>query len=170
MHESFVIETLVGELKITIEDSLLSRIDLNSELPLKPPASAIGKKILFELKAYFESPDHRFNIPILPSGTPYQQKVWRALTEIPAGKVMSYGELSVKLNSSARAIGNACRRNPTPIIVPCHRIIAKSGIGGFAGKTSGTLTDIKTSLLLHEGIKLTPDNKGIAMQMEVDFG
>jgi methylated-DNA-[protein]-cysteine S-methyltransferase len=63
---------------------------------------------------------------------------------------MTYQELADKLQTSPRAIGNACRANPTPIIVPCHRIVAKSHMGGFAGDTQGKLLDIKKWLLEHE--------------------
>ncbi|MDH5360986.1 MAG: MGMT family protein, partial [Gammaproteobacteria bacterium] len=70
------------------------------------------------------------------------------------GSVLSYGELAAKLNSSARAVGNACRKNPLPIIVPCHRVVAKSGIGGYSGQTEGPLIEQKRRLLRHEGICL----------------
>jgi methylated-DNA-[protein]-cysteine S-methyltransferase len=74
------------------------------------------------------------------------------LQKIPFGKVKTYGELAKILNTSARAVGNACRRNPVPLIVPCHRIVAATGIGGYAGRTSGDVHNIKRELLQHEGL------------------
>ncbi len=87
----------------------------------------------------------------IASGTPFQQRVWRELTRIPPGKTRSYGELAKKLHSSARAVAGACRRNQLPLLVPCHRVVAKDGIGGFMGKTDGPALAIKRWLLQHEG-------------------
>jgi methylated-DNA-[protein]-cysteine S-methyltransferase len=84
-------------------------------------------------------------------GTPFQQGVWRELIRIPFGETRSYGELAKKLGSSARAVAGACRRNPLPLLVPCHRVVAKNGIGGFMGKTDGQALAIKRWLLQHEG-------------------
>ena len=76
------------------------------------------------------------------------------MRDIPRGEVRTYGELAKQLNSSARAVGNACRRNPIPIIIPCHRVVAKKGIGGFAGHTEGATIELKQWLLAFEaGIK-----------------
>jgi len=83
-------------------------------------------------------------------GTDFQRRVWRALSKIPYAEVKTYGQLAKELQTSARAIGNACRQNPLPIIIPCHRIVASHGIGGFAGKTTGSHIDAKRWLLAHE--------------------
>jgi methylated-DNA-[protein]-cysteine S-methyltransferase len=69
---------------------------------------------------------------------------------VKPGKPQSYGHLADKLGSSARAVGNACRRNPIPVVIPCHRVVARSGIGGFAGQTRGDMIDYKNWLLEHE--------------------
>ncbi len=69
-------------------------------------------------------------------------------------QVTTYGDLAGKLGSSARAVGNACRRNPVPILVPCHRVVARNGLGGFAGDSDGRLVDIKKRLLAHEGVEI----------------
>jgi methylated-DNA-[protein]-cysteine S-methyltransferase len=85
------------------------------------------------------------------AGTPFQRRVWHALRRIPSGCTRSYGELARELGSSARAVGGACRRNPIPIVVPCHRVIAAGGgAGGFMGQRSGDALAIKTWLLDHE--------------------
>ena len=104
-----------------------------------------------QLENYFQNPKYKFNLPLNITGTPFQKIVWQALTKIPCGTTKTYGELAKELNTSARAIGNACRKNPLPIIIPCHRIVAKNGIGGFAGKTQGKNIAIKKWLLAHEG-------------------
>ncbi len=149
--ESSVINSPIGKLEIVIADNLLVKIGLNSQKQVKLPSSDLGAELVKVLQQYFSNGDVANNIAIKTSGTEFQHRVWQALNEIPKGSVLTYGELAQKLNSSARAVGNACRNNPTPIIVPCHRVVAKQSLGGFAGDTSGKLTDIKRWLLIHEG-------------------
>jgi O-6-methylguanine DNA methyltransferase len=69
----------------------------------------------------------------LPAGTPFQKKVWRALKTIPRGATRTYGEIAAAIGQpgAARAVGAACGANPLPLFIPCHRIVAKNGLGGF---------------------------------------
>ncbi|MCP4042152.1 MAG: MGMT family protein, partial [Gammaproteobacteria bacterium] len=83
-------------------------------------------------------------------GTDHQLRVWNALGEIPPGETMTYGELARHLGSGPRAVGNACRSNPVPIVVPCHRVVSATGLGGFMGDTAGEPMAIKSWLLRHE--------------------
>lgn len=73
--------------------------------------------------------------PFLSQGTPFQKKVWSLIEEIPFGATRTYGTLAKQLGNSnlARAVGNACNRNPLAILIPCHRVVGKNGLGGFAG-------------------------------------
>ncbi len=107
-----------------------------------------------QLQGYFSAPPGSFTIPVLLKGTSFQQRVWHALQQIPAGEVRTYGQLAKQLHSSARAVGNACRHNPVPIIVPCHRVVSASGLGGFCGRTDGAEVRLKHWLLKHEGVEL----------------
>ena len=84
-------------------------------------------------------------------GTAFQRRVWRALQRIPLGEVRTYGELAVELDSCARAVAQACRANPLPILIPCHRVVSASGLGGYMGQIDGPLLEIKRWLLHHEG-------------------
>ncbi len=88
---------------------------------------------------------------LFPQGTDFQNRVWRALLEIPMGSSTTYGALARKLNSHPRAIGQACKNNPWSIIIPCHRVISQKGLGGYSGHKQGTLFEIKPKLLAHEG-------------------
>ena len=89
--------------------------------------------------------------------TPFQEKVFAIVKKIPKGQTMTYGEIAKILNSSPRAVGQALRRNPTPIIVPCHRVIKSDGtLGGYAGKMNSTK---KIRLLKSEGVKKIILNK-----------
>jgi methylated-DNA-[protein]-cysteine S-methyltransferase len=115
-----------------------------------PAKSKLSDLIRTELAAYFKNPHHRFQLPLKPQGSTYQQKVWNALLVIPVGRTLSYGELALKLQSSARAIGQACKKNPLTLFVPCHRVIAKHGIGGYMGDPHAL--PYKEALLNHEAI------------------
>ena len=119
-------------------------------MPLRVASSAFEHRVVQQLENYFEHPGAGFSVPFELVGTPFQQRVWQALTQIPVGETLTYGELGARLGSGARAVGNACRRNPVSIIVPCHRVVAASGIGGYSGSTSGPVLDRKRWLLEHE--------------------
>lgn len=107
-----------------------------------------------QIKDYCENklPGMMFNLPVRMQGTVFQKKVWQLLQGIPAGELVTYGELAKQLNSSARAVGNACRCNPVPVVVPCHRVVAKNHSGGYSGETSGRMLDIKNWLIEHERV------------------
>ncbi|MDX2507460.1 MAG: methylated-DNA--[protein]-cysteine S-methyltransferase [Gammaproteobacteria bacterium] len=119
--------------------------------------AAFSSKITQQINAYFLNSKYRFSLPCkLQLGTQFQQKVWQALLQIPSGQVKTYGELAKELNTSPRAVGNACRHNPFPLVVPCHRVVSASGVGGYAGDTLTTqkgainYLQIKQWLLIHE--------------------
>jgi methylated-DNA-[protein]-cysteine S-methyltransferase len=85
---------------------------------------------------------------LLPAGSVFEQRVWAAMQQIPYGKTQCYGELAAMIGSAARAVGGACGRNPIPIVIPCHRVLAKAGLGGYSGQ-GGLAT--KQTLLSLEG-------------------
>lgn len=114
------------------------------------PATLLARRVVSQLENYFADPEWMFDLPLDLQGSEFQLRVWRRLGEIPAGRPLSYGELATGIGSGARAVGNACRRNPVPLVLPCHRVVAKSGLGGFAGSTRGGFMPIKQALLAHE--------------------
>lgn len=124
---------------------------LPADTPLKEADNAITHMVVEQLKGYLNNPHFQFSLPIKLSGTDHQLRVWEALRAIPSGKVYTYGRLSKDLASSPRAVGGACRNNPIPIVIPCHRVVAQSGIGGFAGQREGHKIAFKEWLLRHEG-------------------
>jgi methylated-DNA-[protein]-cysteine S-methyltransferase len=108
-------------------------------------------RIQAELTAYFANPGHRFDLPMQARGTPFRQRVWQVLRDIPAGHTVSYGELARRIGSSPRAVGQAVGDNPIPIVIPCHRVVAADGgLGGFMHSRTGFSQDIKRWLLRHE--------------------
>ena len=131
-------------------DRLLAIDFVSARVPLRSPTSAFARRVCRELRAYFADSRHAPRVPVRLPGSAHQRRVWRALTRIPAGEVRSYGNLAGRLKSSARAVGGACRRNPIPIVVPCHRVVSTGGLGGFMGRQSGSALDIKRWLLAHE--------------------
>jgi methylated-DNA-[protein]-cysteine S-methyltransferase len=124
------------------------------------PVSDLGERAAKQLEAYRADPDARFDLPLLIEGTPFQRRLWAALCEIPRGRTLTYGELARRLGGEPRAVGQACGDNRLPIVIPCHRVVAAHGIGGFAHATSGYLLEAKRWLLAHEcradAFELTP--------------
>ena len=111
---------------------------------------ALAATVCEQLLGYLENPDAQFTVPLNLNGTPHQKKVWQAMCNIPRGQTRSYGELAAELGSGAQAVGQACGANPIPVIIPCHRVVGKTGLGGFMRRASGTSLDIKRWLLAHE--------------------
>ncbi|MFP6708880.1 MAG: methylated-DNA--[protein]-cysteine S-methyltransferase [Alphaproteobacteria bacterium] len=103
------------------------------------------------LDDYFDGDSRAFDLPLQPAGTEFQRRVWSLMQEIPYGGTMTYGEMSDRLNSSARAVGMACGANPIPLIIPCHRVLAANGMGGYSGDGG---VETKVALLRLEGVLL----------------
>lgn len=139
----------IGNIRISIENDTI----INVDTLVKEKPTSTATEVTQQLQTYFQNPAHIFTLKTKPHGTPFQQRVWQALTSIPSGATLTYGELAKQLNSSPRAVGQACRRNPIPIIIPCHRVVGAKNMGGYAGKTTGEVADIKKWLLTHESLK-----------------
>lgn len=147
MFYKAIIETPIGKLGIATVGQLLTRLDfLTDDRALIAPNEEIVDRIVNQLNQYFQYPSFQFNIPYQLKGTPFQNRVWQALGKIPKQKTVSYGTLAQQLKTGARAIGNACRANPLPILIPCHRVIGQGDLGGYLGKE----ITIKKWLLNHE--------------------
>jgi methylated-DNA-[protein]-cysteine S-methyltransferase len=146
-----VIAAPFGRLGVRTDNNRLVDIDfVSTRLPLKTADSAFARRVCRELRAYFADPRHIFRLPLRLAGTEHQRRVWRTMARIPSGAVRSYGDIAKRLHSSARAVGGACRCNPIPIVVPCHRVVSARGLGGFMGRQSGSALAIKRWLLAHE--------------------
>ena len=114
------------------------------------PRNALAARAAAQLRAYLANPDVPFDLPLAVEGTPFQLSLWQALCKIPRGKTRTYGDLAKELNGEARAVGQACGDNKLPVVIPCHRVVAADGIGGFAHATGGYLLEAKRWLLAHE--------------------
>ena len=100
-----------------------------------------------QLKAYVQGQLQEFDLPLAPKGSEFQQQVFAAMQAIPFGETVTYGDIAKSLNCPAQPVGQACGANPIPIIIPCHRVLAKTGIGGFSGWGG---VESKIALLKHE--------------------
>jgi methylated-DNA-[protein]-cysteine S-methyltransferase len=138
----------------TREDRIAEIRYLPLSSPSAAPSNALAEKALQQLERYRKDPDAQFDLPLLIEGTPFQLRLWQALCEIPRGETLTYGEMAKKLGGGdwemSRAVGQACGDNRLPIVVPCHRVVAADGLGGFAHSTGGYLLEAKRWLLLHE--------------------
>jgi len=123
-------------------------------LPLSAPSISAGSELARraerQLEGYRSDPNTAFDLPVVIEGNEMQKAVWRAMCAIPRGKTRTYGDLARELGADPRDIGQCCGDNRLPLVIPCHRIVAADGIGGFAHATSGYLLETKRWLLMHE--------------------
>lgn len=136
------LDTPIGELLLAGDDEGLAMIGFpkGSMRRNAEPDWIFNEKPLTEarrqLREYFAGKRRRFDLSLRLSGTDFQQSVLRALQEIPYGETVSYGEIARRIGRprAVRAVGAANGRNPLPIVIPCHRVIGKSGdLTGFGG-------------------------------------
>ena len=146
-----IISAPFGKLGIRCSDTDLLGIEfLPGKTKELPPQGEMAKAICAELEAWLADARHEIDLPFELDGTHHQCNVWQAMLDIPCGQTLTYGELAKKIGSSAQAVGNACGSNPIPIVIPCHRVVSKTGLGGFMKHAEGGSLDIKRWLLAHE--------------------
>jgi methylated-DNA-[protein]-cysteine S-methyltransferase len=141
----------LGRLTLFEEDGALTALDFGGKRSPGEPTKLLllAKR---QLDAYFAGKLREFNLALAPRGSVLEQSVWRLMTEIPYGETRSYGELARALAAAPRTIGQACGRNPLPILIPCHRVLAAGGaLGGYSG---GAGVETKRRLLMLEGALL----------------
>ncbi len=146
-------ESPVGRLVLESDGDVLVTIWLPSQAR-RPSGSThdvppVLKETASQLEEYFAGTRRDFDVPMALDGTEFQRAVWRELTRIPYGETISYGELARRVGrpNGPRAVGQANGKNPIPIIVPCHRVVASNGIGGYGGGLP-----MKRALLAVEGV------------------
>jgi methylated-DNA-[protein]-cysteine S-methyltransferase len=121
----------IGDLTLSEEDGRIVALDWGwgrdqTETPLLLRARE-------QLHDYFDGTRLAFDLPLDPAGTPYRRRVWQALCAIPPGETRTYADIARVVGGSARAVGGANATNPIPILIPCHRVVATGGIGGYSG-------------------------------------
>lgn len=125
------LHTPIGAITVSEEDAAIVALDWGwGRDQTETPVLARARE---QLHAYFDGALTTFDLPLAPTGTPYQRRVWQALCDIPYGATRSYAEIAAVAGGSARSVGQANGCNPIPIIVPCHRVVARGHLGGYSG-------------------------------------
>jgi methylated-DNA-[protein]-cysteine S-methyltransferase len=125
----------------------------------KEPADALAEQAAQQLERYLADPDFSFSLPLAEVGSAFQQRVWNAIASIPRGSVRTYGQVAKHIGCGApRAVGQACGANWFPLVIPCHRVTAAGGLGGFSNHDDehGFHLSVKRWLLNHEGVTGSP--------------
>ena len=150
-HFQACLKTPFAVLGIRTDGDYLTDIEfLPRKHPVLEPLTPAAALAWEQLDAYVKDPSFRFTLMLSIGGTLHQMAVWRAMQQIPCGETRTYGELARAIKSAPRAVGQACGKNPVPIIIPCHRIVSSTGMGGFMGAQDGDPIKIKQWLLAHE--------------------
>lgn len=139
------LETPVGPLSVAERDGAIVRLDWTAEASGQ---SALLTQALDQLRAYFAGELTVFELPLQVDGSDFQRAVCDAMLAIPFGETRTYGDIAKQLGAPPQPVGNACGGNPIPVIIPCHRVLGASGLGGFSGKGG---VETKVALLKHEG-------------------
>ena len=131
-----VFETPLGKVVAVADEEGLCSLDFDENASASDEENVHLTQLQRELSEYFAGKRKTFDVRLNPKGTPFQMAVWRTLCDIPYGSVISYSQEAQMLSheKAVRAVANANGKNPIPIIIPCHRVIAKGGgIGGYSG-------------------------------------
>ncbi|MBA0915981.1 MAG: methylated-DNA--[protein]-cysteine S-methyltransferase [Nitrosomonadaceae bacterium] len=141
-------------LGIRTEEDWLTGIDYLplDTLPLEPQ-NPLAREVCQQLNEYLTNPNFEFDLSLHMGGTIHQRRVWQTIQTIPSGRTRSYADIATQLHSAPRAVGQACAANRLPLVIPCHRVIAKNGsLGGFMNASDGIPIAIKSWLLRYESV------------------
>jgi methylated-DNA-[protein]-cysteine S-methyltransferase len=116
------------------------------------PTNPLAGRVCRQLERYLDDPEFRFDLPFEYRGTPFQCRVWRAISGIPSGRTLTYLAVAKQLGTAPRPVGGACGANRIPLVIPCHRVLGSDGIGGFMNARGGYPLEVKRWLLRHEGV------------------
>ena len=140
------LESPVGPLTVIERGGAIVQLEWDRSGGLSP--SGVLSDAVAQLREYFAGNRQEFDLPLKPRGSEFQQKFYAALCAIPYGETRTYGDLAGELGVSAQAIGQACGANPIAILIPCHRVLGATGLGGFSGAGG---VEAKVKLLKLEG-------------------
>ena len=141
-----IIQTPIGNIEIKIRKGRLTGLSWTDKK--KTGLTAESREIKKQLLEYLRGERKKINFPITADGTPFEKKVWAVMSSTKYGETITYGDIAKKISNSPRAVGQAAKRNPLLILIPCHRVVGKHNLGGFSGKTR---IDKKKILLEIEG-------------------
>jgi methylated-DNA-[protein]-cysteine S-methyltransferase len=139
-----------GALGVRVQAGAVREVVFLRGAAARVPQDPLAARAVRQLGAYLGDPRVAFELPLALEGTPFRRRVWDAIRAIPPGATRTYGQIAAELGSSARAVGQACGDNPLPLLIPCHRVVAADGPGGFAHSGAGFHRTVKLWLLAHE--------------------
>jgi methylated-DNA-[protein]-cysteine S-methyltransferase len=152
---SAIVEAPFGAIGVRTDAGVINElVYLPATFDGKEPIDPLSEQVARQVEKYLDDPDFRFDLPLAAVGTAFQHKVWKVISEIPRGDVLTYGEVAKLIRSAPRAVGQACGANWFPLVIPCHRVTAAGGLGGFAhhDDDTGFHLGVKRWLLMHEGV------------------
>lgn len=135
-----------GPMVITVEDDAVTRLTWGGGH--HEDSDELLDRAAAQLAAYFAGTLKDFDLPLRIEGSDFQRDVCAAMSAIPFGDTLTYGDIARQLDAPPQAVGQACGGNPIPVIVPCHRVLAANGLGGFSARGG---IETKVALLRHEG-------------------
>ena len=151
---AFIVASDLVALAVTVSDGAITSIELNRR-GSRGPETPLERQAAAELEEYLAGRRTEFTVPLRPQGTAFDHRVWDAVASIPYGETGTYGEIARAIGNpnGARAVGTANGRNPVPIIIPCHRVVAAGGkLGGYGGglPLKRRLLDLETTRRLSQ--------------------
>ena len=126
------LHTPIGDLTVSEEDGEIVALDWGWGSAAQAETKLL-REACAQLHAYFDGDLTEFDLPLAPAGTSYRRRVWQALRDIPYGATRSYAAIAAVAGGSARSVGQANGCNPIPIVIPCHRVVATTHLGGYSG-------------------------------------
>lgn len=148
-----VVRAPFGNVGIRIDSGVVSEmVYLPASIASRAGRGGLAKEAARQVTAYLRDATFRFDLPLADRGTAFQKKVWGVIRAIPSGGALTYGEVARRIRSAPRAVGQACGANWFPLVIPCHRVLAANGLGGFAQGDDRFHLDVKRWLLAHENV------------------
>ena len=154
-----IVPAAFGALGIrTLEGRVRELVYLPPSFEEQAADNEVAAQAAEQVARYLADPDFHFDLPLFEAGTDFQRRVWSEISSIPRGSVKTYGQLAKTIGSAPRAVGQACGANWFPLIIPCHRVTASGGLGGFSNQDdeNGFHLSVKRWLLRHEGATASP--------------
>ena len=138
----------------TRDDAVIEIVYVPASYAEIAPANAVAEQAVKQIRRYLDDAAYAFDLPLQTVGTTFQNNVWRVISSIKRGEIMTYGAVAKEIGSAPRAVGQACGANWYPLVIPCHRVTAAGGLGGFAHHESSDdfYSGVKRWLLAHEGV------------------